>query len=185
MDTDWIHQEQRLSNINQLCFPEKLTYITLEFIYINRNSEVAKTFTKKMSLLSSKTLTKEQLISIIHSHKESNTLHNYILKDTLLFHIPIEPEVLPAFLEDTFNCSTFMKPLSHIVEDIDFEDSIFIFHPVNTLFFIYHEQEKLAVKLKSALKNNDNSTRITKRVVIKLPPATSNSGKGTKRARTN
>jgi hypothetical protein len=180
-DTDWINQELRLSNINQLCFPEKLSYITLEFIYVNRNSEVFKTLTKNITL-SQVGLSKERLISIIHNHKESNALHNYILKDTLMFHIPIEPEVLPAFLEDTFNCSTFMKPLPHIVEDIDIAPSIFIFHPVNTLFFIYHEQEKLAVKLKSALKNNDNSSRITKRVVIKLPTTTTSTNT-TKRTR--
>ena len=174
MDTDWINQEQQLSNINQLCFPVKLTYITLEFIYVNRNSEVAKTVSKKLALTSSSSLSKELLFSIIHTHKD---LH-YILKDTLMFHIPIEPEVLPAFLEDTFNCSTFLKPFNSVVEDIDISPSIFIFHPVNTLFFIYHEQPER--KLKSALKNNDhssNNARITKRVVIKLP------SRGTKRAR--
>jgi hypothetical protein len=167
MDTDWILGEQRLSNINHLCFPEKLPYITLEFIYVNLASEVVKTTTKKITLTSA-ILSKELLISIIHHHKEKNVVNHYTLKDTLMFHIPLEPEILPAFLEETFNCSTFMKPYP-IIEDIHLSPSIFIFHPVNTLFFVYHEQEKVAVKLKSALKNNDRSNRVTKRVFIKLP----------------
>lgn len=170
MDTDWITGEQRLSNINHLCFPEKLPFITLEFIYVNLASEVVKT-TKKKITLTSTVLSKELLISIIHSHKTVS----YILKDTLLFHIPIEPEVLPAFLEETFNSSVFMKPYP-IIEDIHLCPSIFIFHPVNTLFFIYHEQEKIAAKLlKSALKNKDRSNRVTKRVLIKLPTKVSHS----------
>ena len=169
MDTDWIHHEQRLSVIHQKCFPEKIPYITLEFIYVNKNSEVVETTVEKLPINSNTNcLSKELLISIIHYHKKHSPSHNYILKDTLLFHIPIQPEVLPSFLDKTFNCSTFVKTFP-IIEDIVLTPSIFIFHPVNTLFFVYCEQDTFAEKqLKSALKTEGGS-RITKRVRIKLP----------------
>lgn len=172
MDTDWIHHEQRLSIIHQKCFPEKIPYITLEFIYINKNSEVVETSVEKLPINSNTTcLSKELIISIIHNHKKNNSTHNYILKETLLFHIPIQPEVLPSFLDHTFNCSTFVKTFP-IIEDIILTPSIFIFHPVNTLFFVYCEQDTFAEKqLKSALKTDSSGggSRITKRVRIKLP----------------
>lgn len=174
MDTDWIHHAQRLSIIDKKCFPEKLPYINLEFIYINKNAEVVETTREKLVTKFGSCLSKELLISIIHTHKK-NTLHSphYVLKDTLLFHIPIQPEILPSFLEDSFNTSTFSKTYP-IIDDIDLPPSIFIFHQVNTLFFIFSEQDTLAVKqLKSALKsdhyNNNNNNNITKRVRIKLP----------------
>lgn len=171
MDTDWIHHEQRLSIIDQKCFPEPLPYITLEFIYVNKNSEVVETTSEKLSIDATK-LSKELLISIIHQHKKNtsniSTVH-YVLKDTLLFHIPIQPEILPSFLDKTFDCSTFMKTFP-IIDDILVPPSIFIFHPVNTLFFIYCEQDTLAAKkLKSALKSSDPPQSLTKRVRIKLP----------------
>lgn len=162
MDTDWIHHEQRLSIIDQKCLPEPLPYITLEFIYINKQSEVVNTATEKLSF-SSSSLSKELLISIIHAHKKRDR-KNYVLKDTLLFHIPIQPEILPSFLEETFNTSIFTKTFP-IIDDIVLPPSIFIFHPISTLFFIYCEQ------LKSALKSDHRHQQsITKRVRIKLPP---------------
>jgi hypothetical protein len=161
MDTDWIHHEQRLSIIDQKCLPEPLPYITLEFIYINKQSEVVDTATEKLSSSSSSSLSKELLISIIHAHKKRDH-KNYVLKDTLLFHIPIQPEILPSFLEETFNTSIFTKTFP-IIDDIVLPPSIFIFHPINTLFFVYCEQ------LKSALKSDHQSQSITKRVRIKLP----------------
>ena len=172
MDTEWIQYEQRLSIIEQKCFPEKIPYILLEFIYINKNSEVVKTTCEKLSIHAKfgSCLSKELLISIIHSHKKNTSDCNYVLKDTLLFHIPIQPEVLPSFLDYTFDCSSFMKSYP-IIDDIVLAPSIFIFHPVNTLFFIYCEQETLAAKLKSALKSDhpQPNNNITKRVRIKLP----------------
>lgn len=161
MDTDWIHHEQRLSIIDQKCFPEPLPYLTLEFIYINKNSEVVETSREKLAVKHN-ILSKELIISIIHNHKKNH----YVLKDTLFFHIPIQPEILPSFLEETFNCSTFMKSFP-IIEDIVLPPSIFIFHPMNTLFFVFCEQE--IKQLKSALKSSDQSLNITKRVRIKLP----------------
>ena len=51
-----------------------------------------------------------------------------------------------------------------ILDDIELPPSIFIFHPYNTLYFVYYEEEKIAVKsLKSALKQS-SSGRMTKRV---------------------
>ena len=71
MDTDWIRHEQRLSIINQKCLPEKLPYITLEFIYINKNSEVVETTSEKLPIpANTSCLSKEFIISIIHNHKK-------------------------------------------------------------------------------------------------------------------
>lgn len=169
MDTDWIHHEQRLSIIEQKCFPEPLPYITLTFMYINKHAEVVETSSEKLVVdVGGGLLSKELLISIIHSHKKNTPHTHYILKDTLLFHIPIQPEILPSFLDETFNTSTFAKTFP-IIDDIVLPPSIFIFHPVNTLFFIYCEQDTLAEKqLKSAIKKSFNNN-LTKRVRIKLP----------------
>jgi len=172
MDTDWIHHEQRLSIIEQKCFPEPLPYITLTFMYINKHAEVVETSSEKLVVEGGACgpglLSKELLISIIHSHKRNTPHTHYILKDTLLFHIPIQPEILPSFLDETFNTSTFAKTFP-IIDDIVLPPSIFIFHPVNTLYFIYCEQDTLAEKqLKSAIKKSFHNN-LTKRVRIKLP----------------
>ena len=107
-------------------------------------------------------------LKIIQKHKKSTSMTQYTLKDTFLFHIPIEPEQLSTFNHnDSYKQYITTFP---IVEDINIPPSIFIFHPYNTLYFLYQEQEKPNVRsLKSALKSDNTERRTTKRVRIKIP----------------
>ena len=93
---------------------------------------------------------------------KENAMSHYVLKDCFLFHIDIEPEAIADFHED--HHKQYMKHIP-VVDDICLNDSIFVFHPYSTLYFIYYEEDKMAVKvLKSALKSGSHNTRITKRV---------------------
>lgn len=174
LDTSWILDEERISNIHHNCLPEDLPYISLESVYVNKQNTVDSIVKEKLLLsdISHNILTKEHLMSIAQSHKKDNSMTQFVLKDTLLFHIPIEPEIISSFLEKTFDYKIFMKSYP-ILEDIHLLPSIFIFHPSNTLFFIYKEQEKNIVKkLKSALKTDNSPGNVTKRVRIKVPRKT-------------
>jgi len=168
MDTDWVLEAQRLANIQQICIPENMPNIHMQFIYVNKNKQV-ENIVKEIHPLSTNVIKKELLLEIIQKHKKNTTNTNYVLKDTFLFHIPIQPEILPKFIEPSFSCDHFMKYLP-VLEDIEIPPSIFIFHQYNTLFFIYQEEEKRNIKLlKSALKSDNIERRITKRVRLKLP----------------
>ena len=173
LDTSWIAEEEKLMQIHHNCMPESLPSISLEFLYINASSSLEKIERAKyVSLGKDSSISKEQLISIIQSHKKETSLTQYVFKELSLFHIPIQPELIPSFIQPSFSCKSFFHTYSSI-ENIVLPPSIFIFHSSCTLVFLFCEQEKLAVKqLKSALKPESSfgpgkKRRLTKRVRIR------------------
>jgi hypothetical protein len=112
-------------------------------------------------LAKKRTLTREKLAEIASDHKKDN----YLWKETFLFHISIEPEVLPLFHEDSYKNS--WSAVSHTT-DLFLPPSIFVFHPYNTLYFIYYEVEDVVVvvgkPIKSSLKTTSSGGKATKKV---------------------
>jgi hypothetical protein len=160
---DWIENTQRLVSIQQNCLREALPFISIVYLYIDKQKSLHSSIKDTIHFASDehRVLSKEKLLQLVQSHKKDDVMNHYILKDTFLFHIPIEPEDLSRFDEKHFD--SYWKSF-HILEDIELHPSIFIFHPYNTLYFVYYEEEKNAVKHpKSALKQH-SSGRITKRV---------------------
>jgi len=151
---DWIHDTQRLLSIHETpCLREELPYISLVFMYVDKNKEVSAVVKDRMEtprLL----LSKEKIMELVQKNHHKV---NYTLQDTLLFHIPIEPELVPSFHEDAFKKYWTSYP---VFSDIPLPRSIFIFHPYNTLYFIFHEENKL----KSSLKIGSVIGKHTKRV---------------------
>ena len=97
MDTSWISNEQQLIQLHHHCLPEQLTSITLECLYVN-SSNILDSFEREtISLANSSSITKEQLISLVQSHKKVTPMTNYVFKELSLFHIHIPPERLASF----------------------------------------------------------------------------------------
>lgn len=161
---DWIEHEQRLISISQNCLREPITSLNVNYMYIDKNNAMESFILDKINFAydEPRTIPNKKIIQMIQSHKKENTMSHYVLKDCFLFHIDIEPELIADFHED--HHKQYMKHIP-IVDDICLNDSIFVFHPYSTLYFIYYEEDKMAVKaLKSALKSGTHNTRITKRV---------------------
>ena len=154
---DWITDTQRLISITQTCLREELLYISLVFLYIDKNKET--TSIKKDTLefgTRVRQISKEKILELI----ETNKKEKYILRDNFLFHIPIEPESISLFHEDTYKHYWTSCPLG---KDVELPPSIFIFHPVNTIYFIYYEEDEKP--LKSSLRNNHTVIgKLTKKV---------------------
>ena len=153
---DWITDTQRLISITQTCLREELPYISLVFLYINKNKETSSVKKDTLELGTQvRQISKEKVLELI----ETNNKEKYALRDTFLFHIPIEPESISLFHEDTYKNYWTSCPLG---KDIDLAPTIFIFHPTNTIYFIYYEEEDKP--LKSSLKKNSGIGKLTKKV---------------------
>ena len=179
LDTSWIQEHERLSTINENYLREPMDSINVYYVYINRNQYIEKIINDKLrlSLSDDKThsyLSKETLLQIIQSRKIKTSFSKYKLTDVVSYLVDLEPEQIQSYSNnDNAEQSTpaFFKVRS-FMDDIQINKSIFIFHGINSIYFLFEEVELINHRhtLKSILKSsgNDNTSdkTITKRVRI-------------------
>jgi hypothetical protein len=152
IDTSWLNNYNRLYNLSEIPEKEIMEYIGLYFIYINKNSYIEKILYEKQNLEKSDEysfLKKESILKIIQSKKITTPTSKYKLIDILSFIIDVNHEEF-----DNIN-NTSLKIIP-IFNDIHISKSIFIFHNINNVYFIFQEKEiqnQYCTTLKSILKD--------------------------------
>jgi len=180
LGSSWINEYERLCNISSNQERELMSYIKFYFIYINKNNYIDKILFEKGNLeIDSENkfsfISKEALLKIIQSKKMKTPYSRYKLIDILSFVVDIEPENIS--IKNEFN--DHVKVLS-LFKDIRINKSIFIFHNINSIYFIFQEFENNLTNknnrftVRSILKKNGCSqnklgARSTKKVRIMLP----------------
>jgi hypothetical protein len=176
IDTSWLNNYNRLYNLSEIPEKEIMEYIGLYFIYINKNSYIEKILYEKQNLEKSDEysfLTKESILKIIQSKKITTPTSKYKLIDILSFIIDVNHEEI-----DNINNSPLK--IIPIFNDIHISKSIFIFHNINNLYFIFQENEiqnQYRTTLKSILKDTTfkkkdkmEDSNLTKKVKILTHP---------------
>ena len=173
-DTSWIEEQERYQNIEgNSRVREQSNYINIHYIYVNKENNVNKIDHEKYPLDHSQSshpsshpsshkcslISKENVLRIIQSRKIFTPTSKYKFEDIILYNVDIEPENIQSY-ENTEpnmeNSREYFKVLPFI-NDITIPDSIFIFHQINCLFFIFKEycfQESKKPPLKSILKSS-------------------------------
>ena len=172
LDTSWMEEEMKLTSLEYPIVPEALPYLWIKILYVNEDLTLKEeVLTTKITFATTTEknilLKKEQLIHLSQQYKKSTNASNFILKDLILFHIPIEMNSLKTFIGQSFPSDPLIHTFS-IIDDIQLEPSLFIFHPYNTLYLIYYEMAKKDFKLQSAMKSTSKVGQVTKRVQMKL-----------------
>jgi hypothetical protein len=119
--------------------------------------EIDKILNETIMLDADMIIKKETLLKIIQDKKINTPFSKYKLADILTFFVDLEPENIQSYsntdnIENSY--SNFFKILN-IPDEIYIPQSIFIFHNVNTIYFIYQEFEvanKKNTTFKSILK---------------------------------
>jgi hypothetical protein len=163
-DFSWIDKETKMGSCDTNYMREPINSIKLFFIYINYNLEI-EYVSNDVETLSSTNISKERLLHIIQNKRHHNN-KKYRLDDILSFQIHLEPENIQSFVSST-TTNIFLKSVP-IFDDISCIPSIFIFHDIASLYFLFYE---IDTARKSILKNsnnnhNNNNHRITKKVQI-------------------
>jgi hypothetical protein len=159
MDEDdlWIEEQNKLLNIKINYKREPLEYINLHFCYVDVDDAIVNLKTEKYTFRETQTITEGQLFNIIEEKKHDANI-NYIFSELSLFVVDVEPENIQSIEP---NKTPFFKTMPFI-SDIAIPQSIFIFHPLNSLFFLFKRR-------KSNIKHG--STKSIKRVTFQLPPS--------------
>lgn len=178
LDMSWIEEEERLQNIQTNYSREPMESIKTYFIYINKNQYIDKILCELQELEvkpdeSGSLINKETILKLIQTKKITTPFSKYKLSDILLYNIDLEPEHIQDYsktnIEDIGNKDLLKK--IPIFDEVNIAPSIFIFHGINSLYFIFQEVEiekvkpsrhslKSILKLESSPKNSPSTKKV-------------------------
>ena len=185
LDISWFDSYEKEARIDENLHREPIKDIMLYFVYINKRSEIHKVISEKyvfdinglenqndgiQTISNSQVLQWIQTKKVLPSH--SNTKYKII--DLLMYSVDIEPEKIQSYSNADIELlnelsSGFFKVLS-LFHNISIPPSIFIFHPLNSIYFLFKEQDpdiKAAAKkeFKSILKSSSKTKKRTSDMV--------------------
>ena len=163
-EENWVQELERISTLSQNAMKEIALDIPITILYVNRNNELEPKVHDKISL-SGTFVTKEILLKKMCQYKKLGENSKYVCKELMLFHVPVEPEQMVHLANGTINTQRFFRTLP-ITDSIEIEPSIFVFHQINQLYFLF--QEVLTSPLKSCLKSSVQNQDKTKRVRLQI-----------------
>jgi hypothetical protein len=180
----WIDENERLTQADKNYSKEPMKSILMHFIYMNVDSYissvVSETFYFKKHNDVSNTdvdvslnsplsyISNGELLKIIESKKQTTPTSKYKISDIMLYNVDIEPEHVQSYINSDISVP-FMKYIPSVMNEIVVPDSIFIFHTVNCLYFMFNEVVVQKPQTNSILtKNGSTNPRKTKRVNFSL-----------------
>ena len=176
IDTEWIDTfKEEEQNYNHF-YKGPVTSIKLYLFYINSEKELVNRNIKKYTLNNPSILSNTELISLIKHYEEDKKTANaetpktlekpkiYKLNAILRYNIDLNPEEVENYVNYNSTDNQFLSTEKYF-NDIQFHDSIRLFHDLNSLYFIYIEEEDKnnTINSKGPVENPHNHT---KRIII-------------------
>ena len=160
LNEDWIIKFEKTDKLYQDFYKDNLYYTNLQFIYINKNSEIDKIKQESFLMSSPNCIFREEIIGILKKYAIDQD-KRYTLLSILRYNISLDVEDVKKFVikEDTMLlCEKFITVIKNI-DDIHFEKTINMFQDLNDLIFILYEKTDVIDK-------RSNLNNITKRVYL-------------------
>ena len=164
LDVSWLENHERMLNIHENYQREYMDTIRICYVYINENSEIDKVISEREHLLfinKCKGLTKERVLQIVQNKKILNNIDKYTMDSILLFNVSIEPENIQKYVNSENILSEPFLKIYPIVDEIEIPPSIFIFHEINCIYFIFKQID--TTHLKSILKKGGTDSESSMR----------------------
>ena len=138
LDISWIEKQNKLHTIDKTYCREPMESISIYSIYVNIDKTIEKISSDKIDVYNN-FISKEKILKIIQSSKSIHGV-KYRLFDIILYNIDMEPQHIQDFVQNDCDKNRFFKKLS-IVDNIQINPSIFIFHSLNAIYFFFQEIE--------------------------------------------
>ena len=147
-DTSWIREIERIHQICENPSREIISSIRVHSVFVNQHHSID-SVEHSVLPVHSNVITPEEVSQLKKSTK-------YVLKDILLFHIPLEAEEISSFLQTDMN---FLKTCN-VLEDIPIPPSIFVFHSIHSLYLFFHEPKSILMKTPRSKKHSRQTRRV-------------------------
>lgn len=135
IDNSWIEEFDELDKEYAQYYTEDLSYVHLRCVYINRLNEIEQIKGFPVQLNLSNRISRDELIGIL---KQNTQLPHkkYTVLSMLKYNIDIEPQNIKHLVDVV---DQYLTPISNI-DDITFNKSIPLFHPLNELIILFYEK---------------------------------------------
>lgn len=191
LDVSWIRDSEKLQSLIDNPHKEYASSISTCCLYVTSDNCVDSFVEDSYAFvshavpdLSCNMISHADLLALSQKYKKKTSKSHFVLKSIVLFHLDFDSEQVLAFSQcddlealkaQTANClHTY-----HTIENIIIPPSLCVFHPWNTLYFVFHEEPSVESKmeLKSILKLDKSKPyserhKFTKRVRIQVPRST-------------
>ena len=143
LDTSWMMDEEQFTNLEQLDDKTPMNEIQAKILYISSENKLINTETEICSLQYENEYSifpRDSFVLLIQKKKNREKDKKYRLSELLLYNVEIEPVNLQNYSKTTpqTNDNTYLKIIS-TMNEIRIPSSIRLFHPINTLYFIFQE----------------------------------------------
>ncbi len=138
LDTNWIKEFEKDEEIYKDFYKDPIESIKIFLLYVDNNNNLFH-IKKNLCTLDNSQIKKESLMKIIKEHMFHNK-KKYRPISILKWNINMEPEDISSYLKESskFNFLTVERK----IDTIKFEESINLFHNINSLYIVYHESWK-------------------------------------------
>jgi hypothetical protein len=138
MDTSWIEEYENEDNSYEMFYPNALSNIKVNVLYINKRNELEKVHEKMIYLSIPNLLKKEELIRLIKDHDIMDTI-KYKLVSLLVYNVDIQHHELKNYLYGPEKYD-FITSLRNI-EDYELKPSLKYLEKVNNIYIVFSQEE--------------------------------------------
>ena len=139
MDTDWIEEYENEYNSYEMFYPNALSKIKVNILYVNKRNELEKVHEKMIYLSIPNLLKKEEMIRLIKDYDVMDTI-KYKLVSLLVYNIDIQHNELKNYLYGAEKYD-FITSLRNI-EDYELKPSLKYLEKVNNIYIVFIEEEE-------------------------------------------
>lgn len=139
LDTTIIDEFEKDDQLYNDFYKDQIEQIDLYILYVDNNNDLFH-IKKDTATLNNGKLEKADLKNLIRQYINYQN-KKYRLISLLKWNITIEPEEISSYLKNDKEFD-FIKSIRNI-SSIQFEDSINLFHNLNSLYLVFHERWKL------------------------------------------
>lgn len=165
LDTSWIEKEEKRFSIEMNYKKSPMESITCYFIYIDSKNSIQKVMKEKeplVSIFSNVGIFNSRVLQMVQHHRFLTNIR-YKIMNIMRYNIHLDTEVIQQYASQDISYN-FFEEIS-IFNDILIDPSVFIFHPLNSLYFFFKEDTMIIQPMKSILKKNGHF-KTTKKVRI-------------------
>ena len=162
IETSWIDDFENIDALYNDFYTEQIDSLSMHYLYVNKKSELFH-IEKDLIDISNSVLEKKDLKKILIKNMYLDNKY-YRPISIIKYNITVQPKDIDYYIKNSEEFE-FIEPKNSI-NDINFEESITLFHDINSIYIVFHEQSKNNTK-KVFIKSNKLNKRKTKKNKLK------------------